>query len=105
MVEFDKNTLTIDNIFTNRFKTPEGQEIQCLVFEWGCNLGFGQYTLYFDHKDLTVEDGLEDCVLTKVSADSEFMDMGNNKEFLKALLDKLIDMVEVEDQYANIMSL
>ena len=63
----------------------------------GCNLGFGQYTLYFDHKDLTVEDGLEDCVLTKVTADSECMDKGEDKEFLKALMEKLIDMVEVED--------
>lgn len=96
MAKFDKNTLTIDNIFVNRF-IHNNTEIQCLVFEWGCNLGFGQYTLYFDHKDLTVEDGLEDCVLTKVTADSESMDMGNNKEFLKALLEKLIDMVEVED--------
>ena len=97
MRKFDKNTLTIDNIFVNRFKTPEGQEVQFLVFEWGCNLGFGQYTLYFDHKDLTVEDGLEDCVLTKVTADSECMDKGEDKEFLKALMEKLIDMVEVED--------
>lgn len=96
MVEFDKNTLTINNIFTNRF-THNNKEVQCLVFEWGCNLGFGQYTLYFDHNNLTIEDSLEDCVLTKVSADSESMDMGNNKEFLKALLEKMIDMVEVED--------
>ena len=97
MRKFDKNTLTIDNIFVNRFKTPEGQEVQCLVFEWGCNLGFGQYTLYFNHKDVTVEDGLEDYVLTKVTADSECMDKGEDKEFLKALLEKMIDMVEVED--------
>lgn len=97
MRKFDKNTLTIDNIFVNRFKTPEGQEVQCLVFEWSCNLGFGQYTLYFDHNNLTVEDGLEDCVLTKVTADSECMDKGEDKEFLKALMEKLIDMVEVED--------
>lgn len=96
MVEFDKNTLTINNIFTNRF-THNNKEVQCLVFEWVCNLGFGQYTLYFDHNNLTIEDGFEDCVLTKVSADSEHMDMGNNKEFLKALLEKMIDMVEVED--------
>ena len=96
MRKFDKNTLTIDNIFVNRF-THNNKEVQCLVFEWGCNLGFGQYTLYFNHKDVTVEDGLEDYVLTKVTADSECMDMGNNKEFLKALLEKMIDMVEVED--------
>ena len=97
MIEFDKNTLTIDNIFVNRFKTPEGQEVQCLVFEWVCNLGFGQYTLYFDHNNLTVENGLEDCVLTKVTADSECMDKGEDKEFLKALMEKLIGMVKVED--------
>lgn len=92
MRKFDKNTLTIDNIFVNRFKTPEGQEVQCLVFE--C---FGQYTLYFDHNNLTIEDGSEDCVLTKVSADSECMDKGEDKEFLKALMEKLIGMVKVED--------
>ena len=97
MRKFDKNTLTIDNIFVNRFKTLKGQEVQCLVFEWGCNLGFGQYTLYFNHKDVTVEDGLEDYVLTKVTADSECMDKGEDKEFLKALMKKLIGMVKVED--------
>ena len=53
MRKFDKNTLTIDNIFVNRF-THNNKEVQCLVFEWGCNLGFGQYTLYFNHKDVTV---------------------------------------------------
>lgn len=96
MVEFDKNTLTINNIFTNRF-THNNKEVQCLVFEWGCNLGFGQYTLYFNHKDVTVEDGPEDYVLTKVTADSECMDKGEDKEFLKALMEKLIGMVKVED--------
>ena len=96
MRKFDKNTLTIDNIFVNRF-THNNKEVQCLVFEWGCNLGFGQYTLYFNHKDVTVEDGPEDYVLTKVTADSECMDKDEDKEFLKALMEKLIGMVKVED--------
>ena len=96
MRKFDKNTLTINNIFVNRF-THNNKEVQCLVFEQGCNLGFGQYTLYFNHKDVTVEDGLEDYVLTKVTADSECMDKGEDKEFLKALMEKLIGMVKVED--------
>ena len=96
MRKFDKNTLTIDNIFVNRF-THNNKEVQCLVFEWGCNLGFGQYTLYFNHKDVTVEDGPEDYMLTKVTADSECMDKGEDKEFLKALMEKLIGMVKVED--------
>ena len=96
MRECDKDTLGIDNSFVNRF-THNNKEVQCLVFEWSCNLGCGQYTLYFDHKDLTVEDGLEDCVLTKVTADSECMDKGEDKEFLKALMEKWIDMVEVEE--------
>ena len=96
MRKFDKNTLTINNIFVNRF-THNNKEVQCLVFEWSCNLGFGQYTLYFNHKDVTVEDGPEDYVLTKVTADSECMDKGEDKEFLKALMEKLIGMVKVED--------
>ena len=96
MRKFDKNTLTINNIFVNRF-THNNKEVQCLVFEWSCNLGFGQYTLYFNHKDVTAEDGLEDYVLTKVTADSEWMDKGEDKEFLKALMEKLIGMVKVED--------
>lgn len=95
MVKFDKNTLTIDNIFVNKF-IHNNTEVQCLVFEWGCNLGFGQYTLYFNHKDSTIEDGFENRVLTKVAGDSEYIDTNNNKEFLKALFEKLIDMVEVE---------
>ena len=78
-------------------KLPKDKKSNASFFEWGCNLGFGQYTLYFNHKDVTVEDGLEDYVLIKVTADSECMDKGEDKEFLKALMEKLIDMVEVED--------
>ena len=40
MRKFDKNTLTIDNIFVNRF-THNNKEVQCLVFEWGATLVLG----------------------------------------------------------------
>ena len=45
MVEFDKNTLTINNIFTNRF-THNNKEVNASS-NGGATL-VGQYTLYFD---------------------------------------------------------
>lgn len=90
-MELDKNTLEIDKIWANRIppntiQTPEGpieQEIQVLGIDWSCNLGWGTYQLEFS------ENG------TKIEADSECMDRGDDKTFLKALLNKVIEMVDV----------
>lgn len=86
MIEFNKNTLDIYQIFVNKFSSHlegEQQETQVLVIDWECNLGFGRYELYFE------EDG------TKIKAYSEYMDSKDDKTFLKALLEKVLEMTEV----------
>ena len=50
--------------------------------EWSSNLGFGQY-------DLQVREG-------KIVADSESMDSGEDKDFLRKLLSLIADKAEVK---------
>ena len=90
--KFDKSTLEICEIWANRFK-PHGccpsehpdsdKETQVLGIDWSCNLGFGRYELFFK------ENG------TKIIATSEHMDTNDNKDFLRALLEKVCDMAEI----------
>ena len=90
--KFDKSTLEICEIWANRFKphayVPSEQsysdkEIEVLGIDWACNLGWGRYELFFK------EDG------TKIVATSEHMDNNDNKDFLRALLEKICDMAEI----------
>lgn len=48
---------------------------------WHGSIGFGQYDLLFDGD--------------KIQARSEYMDKNDNKSFLKALLNDIVDKVEV----------
>ena len=88
---FDKSTLEVE-VWANRFKPHDyvpsehpdsDKEIQVLGIDWDCNLGWGRYELFFK------EDG------TKIIATSEHMDSNDNKDFLRALLEKICDMVEI----------
>ena len=90
--KFDKSTLEICEIWANRFKprdhVPSEQsdpdkQIEVLGIDWACNLGWGRYELFFK------EDG------TKIIATSEHMDSNDNKDFLRALLEKICDMAEI----------
>ena len=90
--KFDKSTLEICEIQANRYKpnnyTPSelsdsDKEIEVLGIDWACNLGWGRYELFFK------EDG------TKIIATSEHMDSNDNKDFLRALLEKVCDMAEI----------
>ena len=90
--KFDKSTLEICEIWANRYKphdyTPSelsdsDKEIEVLGIDWACNLGWGRYELFFK------EDG------TKIVATSEHMDSNDNKDFLRALLEKICDMAEI----------
>lgn len=49
---------------------------------WSGNIGFGQYDISFD------KDG-------NIRAESEYMDDNEDKWFLKMLLDKIVEKVEV----------
>ena len=90
--KFDKSTLEICEIWANRYKphdyapseqSDSDKEIEVLGIDWACNLGWGRYELFFK------EDG------TKIIATSEHMDSNDNKDFLRALLEKICDMVEI----------
>ena len=90
--KFDKSTLEICEIWANRFKphdyapselSDSDKEIEVLGIDWACNLGWGRYELFFK------ENG------TKIIATSEHMDSNDNKDFLRALLEKICDMVEI----------
>ena len=56
-----------------------------LCIEWSANIGFGECRIFLDRSD---ESG-------KWQADTESMSSREDKTFLKMLLDKLADMVEV----------
>ena len=88
---FDKSTLEIE-VWANRFKPHDyipsehqdsDKEIEVLGIDWACNLGWGRYELFFK------ENG------TKIIATSEHMDSNDNKDFLRALLEKICDMAEI----------
>lgn len=88
---FDKSTLEVE-VWANRFKPNDhipsehpdpDKETQVLGIDWDCNLGWGRYELFFE------EDG------TKIIATSEHMDSNDNKDFLRALLEKVCDMAEI----------
>lgn len=73
--------LTIDRIWIRQHDVcPNG----VIGIDWSANIGFGQYVLVMG------DDG-------KLHADSECMDRGENKEFIKALLNKMVDEIIVED--------
>lgn len=53
------------------------------VLQWQGDIGFGEYTIYIDN------DG-------KWHGDSECMDRGEDKSFLKQLFDDILAQIEVE---------
>ncbi len=52
-------------------------------FEWDANIGFGIYELYEDDDN-------------KWTADSECLDRGEDKNFLKLLLNKWVEQIEIK---------
>ena len=62
-------------------KNVDGTEY--IIIGWSGNIGFGEYSLYND----------ADSDVWK--ADSESMDRGDDKEFIRLLLDKFVEGLEV----------
>jgi hypothetical protein len=54
-----------------------------IVLKWGGNIGWGEYTLYYNPNT------------DKWMGDSEYMDKNDDKKFLRKLLDSFIDQVEI----------
>ena len=55
-----------------------------MILSWSGNIGFGEYTLYTDREG-------------KWHGDSETMDRGEDKEFIRLLLDKFVEGLEIEN--------
>ena len=71
--------LTLDNIRV----TISNTGVCVITFSWSANIGFGEYRLFYDIKN------------KKWQADSEYMDKGDDKDFLKAILEEFVKQVEV----------
>ena len=56
-----------------------------ITFEWSGNIGWGEYTIYKSHDS------------DKWLAESEGMDRGEDKDFLRELLKQFADEVKVVD--------
>ena len=56
-----------------------------VVFEWSGNIGWGQYTIYREHYS------------DEWIAESEGMDEGEDKDFLRELLKQFADKIKVVD--------
>lgn len=62
-------------------KTYNFEDVFGFIIRWDGNIGFGEYLVY--NKD------------GKWVAESEYMDKGEDKEFLKYLMEKFINQIEV----------
>ena len=58
-------------------------EASGVSFSWSSDIGFGEYVVYREHDS------------DKWVARSEYMDFNNDKDFLKKLFEKFVEMVEV----------
>ena len=54
-----------------------------MILSWSGNIGFGEYTLYTDGKG-------------NWHGDSECMDRGEDKEFIRLLLDKFVERLVID---------
>ena len=58
-------------------------EFSGVSFDWSSDIGFGEYVVYREHNS------------DKWVARSEYMDFNDDKDFLKKLLEKFVEMIEV----------
>ena len=73
--------LSIDEIWMNKHEIcPNG----VIGIEWSSNIGWGRYELILG------DDGM-------LHAYTEYMDKGEDKEFTKAILEKLVEKIVVEE--------
>ena len=56
-----------------------------VVISWSANIGFGELTLYQSNED------------NKWKADTEYMCTNDDKEFIRMVLNKWVDDMEVEE--------
>ena len=78
-IDFTKN-LEINRIWMNR--DIEHGVYGAFGIDWSGDIGFGRYTVYID------ENG-------NIFGESECLDSNENKSFLKALLEKLVEKIQI----------
>ena len=72
-------------VFQNKGKdNGKDYDEYVMILSWTGNIGFGEYTLYTDREDVW-------------HSDSEHMDSNEDKSFLKLLLDKFVEGLEVDE--------
>ena len=67
-----------------------------IIFEWSGAMGFGEYVIH----NIPLETretpwGTEEVSKYKLEADSEHMDSQDRKEFIRNLLMRMVDQIEV----------
>ena len=96
-----KTNLEVTSVWMNRIPdkdNPNTHETQVFGIDWESNGGFGRYEII---KDTIINPDIPPYIEGHESytlrIDSEKIDTPDNKEFLKALLEKVIDSItEVE---------
>ena len=73
--------VVIDDVEFEFYGNTDG--IDLIILVWSGNIGFGEYSLYKE------KDG-------QWRGDSECMDRGEDKEFIRLLLDKFVEGLEIE---------
>ena len=81
--------IKIYDVNIEAFKTVCDQSV--IRINWNANIGFGQYDIEITNE--SDKDG--NVITTKIEGNSECMDRGENKGFIKALFDKIIEKMEI----------
>jgi hypothetical protein len=82
MVEWEsRKSDKVNKVQVDELVAFNNEKTKGVVIQWSGNNGWGEYTIYFD-KD-------------EICADSECMDNNEDKRFLKALFEDLLNKVRI----------
>lgn len=76
--------MTIENLQIDEVNCFENSRGNGVIISWSANIGFGELTLYHRNED------------SKWKADTECMCNNDDKEFIRMILNKWVDEMEVD---------
>jgi len=76
--------MKIENLQIDEVNCFENNRRNGVIISWSANIGFGELTLYHRNED------------SKWKADTECMCKGEDKEFIRMVLNKWVDEMEVD---------
>ena len=76
--------MTIENLQIDEVNCFENSRGNGVIFSWSANIGFGELTIYQGNND------------SKWKADVECMCNNDDKEFIRMVLNKWVDEMEVD---------